>query len=225
MKVETWLGALIAASILFVTGFVAIFQQDGIMSWRDISEAVWWTLGGGTVLSFLKDYNAISARRALLSVTKSGNAHSPAIVGILAAVMASLMLSGCTGTKAAYKAAVGAEETAFVLGEHYYALVRQANELAGAGQLVGSSLSRAQDVVRITKPVVDELIRTSLAYAAYTNAATEEDLQRAITDAAIAISRLVDAIKGASGRTSLTDSIEQDLKVMRAQHPFMRVAA
>jgi hypothetical protein len=151
--------------------------------------------------------------------------NSPALVGILALLLAALMVVGCGGTKAAYKAASGVEETAYVLVEHYYALVRQANELADSGQLVGSSLTRAQDVVRLTKPVVDEAIRASLAYVSYKDASSEADLKRAISDAAIAISRLVDAIKGAVRSTGLTDSIERDILRLRAQHSFMRVAA
>jgi hypothetical protein len=72
MKVETIGGALIAAIILFITGFLALFQQDGVQSWRDISEAGWWVLGGGAALSFFKDYQALSARRLLSKLTGTG---------------------------------------------------------------------------------------------------------------------------------------------------------
>lgn len=95
MKIETLGGAAIASVILFVTGFLAVFQQDGIQSVSDISEATWWVLGGGAALSFLKDYQALTVRRALTNVTRTGNLHSPPAVGILAVLLACLMLSGC----------------------------------------------------------------------------------------------------------------------------------
>ena len=95
MKIETLGGAAIAAVILFVTGFLAVFQQDAIASISDISEATWWVLGGGAIASFLKDYQALTVRRALTNVTGSGNVHSPASVGIFAILLACLMLAGC----------------------------------------------------------------------------------------------------------------------------------
>ena len=95
MKIETIGGAAIAAVILFVTGFLAVFQQDSVASVRDITEATWWVLGGGAIASFLKDYQALTVRRGLTNITRSGNLHSPAVVGLLAGLMALLMLSGC----------------------------------------------------------------------------------------------------------------------------------
>lgn len=94
MKIETLGGAAIAALILFVTGFLAVFQQDGVSSVSDISEAVWWILGGGAALSFLKDYQALSTRRLLAKVT-GGKASSPAAVGIIAILLTCFVLSGC----------------------------------------------------------------------------------------------------------------------------------
>lgn len=95
MKIETIGGAAIAALILFVTGFLAVFQQDDIASISDINEATWWVLGAGVALSFLKDYQALTVRRGLANVTGSGNVHSPAAVGLLAILLTCLMLSGC----------------------------------------------------------------------------------------------------------------------------------
>ena len=65
MKIETTGGAILAALILFVSGFLALFNQEGVTSVRDISEAAWWTLGGGALLAFLKDYQAISTRNVI----------------------------------------------------------------------------------------------------------------------------------------------------------------
>lgn len=73
MKIETIAGALIAALILFVTGFLALLQQDGVNGAGDISQVAWLVLGGGAVLSFLKDYQALTARRIIANLTGSGN--------------------------------------------------------------------------------------------------------------------------------------------------------
>ena len=69
MKIETITGALIAAIILFVTGFLAILQLPAIESWHDITSSAWLVLGGGSVLSFLKDYQALDTRRAIAKLT------------------------------------------------------------------------------------------------------------------------------------------------------------
>ncbi len=73
VKVETLAGALIAAVILFVSGFLALLQQDGVNSAGDISQVAWLVLAGGAVLSFLKDYQALTARRLIAKLTGSGN--------------------------------------------------------------------------------------------------------------------------------------------------------
>jgi len=95
MKIETLGGAVIAALVLFVTGFLAVFQQESVVSARDITEATWWILGGGAALSFLKDYQSLTVRRSLANMTNSGNVHSPGAVGIVAVLLACLMLSSC----------------------------------------------------------------------------------------------------------------------------------
>lgn len=73
MKIETLGGALIAALILFVSGFLALLQQDGVNSAGDISQVAWWVLAGGAVLSFLKDYQALTTRRVISKLTGSGD--------------------------------------------------------------------------------------------------------------------------------------------------------
>ncbi len=85
---ETVTGALIAALIGFVTGFIALFQMEGVTSWRDIAEASWWVLAGGAVLSFLKDYQALATRRMIGKMR--GNAMIWAVL-----VLPLIMLPGC----------------------------------------------------------------------------------------------------------------------------------
>ena len=63
-------------------------------------------------------------------------------------------LSGCASTMSAYKAAEGLDQTAYVMNQHYLGLVREANRLAEAGELTGSSLATAQDLVRSSRPLL-----------------------------------------------------------------------
>jgi len=112
------------------------------------------------------------------------------------------LVGACAGTSSAYRAAEGLEEKAYVVGEHYYALVREGNDLKNRGILSGSQLDRAQDLVRSTRPVILELANAAEAYALVKDADTQADLERALNNAAIAVSRLVDTIKAVRPSTS-----------------------
>jgi len=108
------------------------------------------------------------------------------------------VFAACSGTREAYRAAEGVEEIAKVVGEHYYALIKEANRLSSDGVLYGNSLAKAQDVVRATQPVISELAEAAKAYKALRSAETEAELKTAITNAAIAVSRLINAVKGSN---------------------------
>ncbi len=121
-------------------------------------------------------------------------------------IVLALVFAGCAGTRSAYQAAEGIDETAKVMAEHYYAVIREANTLSASGLLTGSALAKAQDVVRATQPFITELAAASRAYTALQNAETEADLSAAISAAAIAISKLIDVVKG-SNTSALYDSL------------------
>lgn len=125
-------------------------------------------------------------------------------------IVLALVLSACAGTRMAYQAADGIEETAKVVAEHYYAVIREANTLSASGQLTGTALAKAQDVVRATQPVITQLVEASRAYTALRDAETEADLSAAISTAAIAISKLMDALKGSNTSGVLYDHVEYD---------------
>ena len=69
---ETVLGALIAALIAFFTAVLALLTQDGVTSLGDIGQVPWVVAFVGALISFLKDYQAISTRKLLSRVTGSG---------------------------------------------------------------------------------------------------------------------------------------------------------
>ena len=129
----------------------------------------------------------------------TGTVNSPAIVGVLALILAVLTLSGCAGTRSAYKAAEGLSETAYVVGEHYYALVRETNDLDDKGQLSDRELRKIQDIAQESRPTIVALLNAANAYDLAKSAENETELSNALATAALAVSRLVDAIKDVGG--------------------------
>lgn len=115
----------------------------------------------------------------------------------LVLVCALLILASCQGTQRAYEAAEGVDQNAKVVAEHYYALVKEANDMKKAGTLAGGELVQAQDLVSATRPAVDRLADAARAYENAQTAETEADINKAISDASIAISELIDIIKAA----------------------------
>jgi len=73
MNLNTLVGAVIAALILFFTGMLALLQTEGVESISDIGQIPWIVLGVGSLVSFLKDYQAISTRRLVNKITGSGD--------------------------------------------------------------------------------------------------------------------------------------------------------
>ena len=69
---ETVIGALIAALILFFTAVLALLTQEGVDSISDIGQIPWIVAGLGALISFLKDYQALSTRKLIANITGSG---------------------------------------------------------------------------------------------------------------------------------------------------------
>ena len=114
----------------------------------------------------------------------------------LVALLALTLASGCSGTRQAYQAADGVGETAYVIAEHYAAVIEELNDLADQGALSQSAIRHAQDIVRRTDPVIRSLRSAAEAYENVQNADTEAALEEAINEAAVALSDLIDAVKG-----------------------------
>jgi hypothetical protein len=106
-----------------------------------------------------------------------------------------LCLVGCQGTKNAYKAADNLNEVAYVVAEHYYALLSEANRMKESGELAGTQLAQVQQSVRVTRPVIDELTAAAQNWTAVGNAQTEAELQQALDKALLQLSKLIDQIK------------------------------
>ena len=70
---ETILGAGIAAIISFFTAVLALLTQPGVETIGDIGQLPWIVAGIGALISFLKDYQALSTRRLISNITGGQN--------------------------------------------------------------------------------------------------------------------------------------------------------
>lgn len=66
---EQIIGAFIAALILFTGSVLTLFNQDPTLTFAQISQAGWVSIIGGSMVAFLKDYQAITTRKLIGKVT------------------------------------------------------------------------------------------------------------------------------------------------------------
>ena len=66
---STVMGAAIAAIISFGTAVLALLTQPEVTSISDIGQIPWLVAGIGALLSFLKDYQALSTRKGIATLT------------------------------------------------------------------------------------------------------------------------------------------------------------
>lgn len=127
-------------------------------------------------------------------------------------IVLALVLSACAGTRSAYQATAGdLDATAKVFTLHYTTIIDELNLMSSRGTLVGTNLRHAQDVVNRTSPVVEKMGTAAKAYKAVRSAENKLDLNRAISDAALAISALIDAFNQVGGDSAKTEHIEKQL--------------
>jgi hypothetical protein len=70
---NTIIGAVVAALILFASSIVTLFTADPNLTFADITTATWVSVVGGGLIAFLKDYQALSTRRLVNKLTNSGD--------------------------------------------------------------------------------------------------------------------------------------------------------
>lgn len=63
MNVNTVVGALIAAAILFISSMTTPFMENPDLTLADVKQSTWIVVAGGAVVAFLKDYQAVTVRR------------------------------------------------------------------------------------------------------------------------------------------------------------------
>lgn len=70
---NTIIGAVVAALILFISSIVTLFTNDPTLTFADLSTAAWVSMVGGAAVAFLKDYQALTTRRLVNKITSSGD--------------------------------------------------------------------------------------------------------------------------------------------------------
>jgi len=188
---EAFANQLVDAVLLLITTVAA--------AWAGVARA---RLPTPPLTQVAADKTAI--REAKEDRARQGGYARPAMLVITAAIGAALVLAGCVGTRDAYKASAGnLEATAYVVTEHYAAVVKEAAAMKNSGALTGSALEavrKADDAVRpliIGDPAThrDGLAALVRAYQAVKSAKTEADLQAAINAAVVKLSNLINAVK------------------------------
>ncbi len=109
------------------------------------------------------------------------------------------LLTACAGTRSAYHEAITLDETATVVGEHYYALVKEAADLKASGALHGGALAQVQAADTEAKPLVIQLTTAAEAYRALRTADSEAVLQEALNQAVLAVNGFINALRSARG--------------------------
>lgn len=156
---------------------------------------------------------------------KQGGFARVAFLALVAGLaLGGLSLSACTGTRAAYKAAQDADDTAYVVTRHYRSILREAADLKDSGTLSGSALAALRNAEQIATPIVigDEatgqvglrvLAKTyadaRAAYDEAVNADTREaldaanaKLSQAVNDAMRAVAGFLRALEAARQNTT-----------------------
>lgn len=111
-------------------------------------------------------------------------------------LMLVFLVTSCAGTRDAYRSADGLWETGYVVSEHYAAVLRQAREIATNPLTSQSVKDQIKAVEAQTTPPALDLVNALEAYQSVENAETEAELQEALNKTAIALSRLIDLVKG-----------------------------
>lgn len=106
-----------------------------------------------------------------------------------------LILAACVGTKSAYQAADTLDDQAYVITEHYAAVVKEAADIAP--RLPAHLKEQLQAADRTAKPIIVKLGPLAQQFQSVRNAQTEAELQAAVNDALIALTDFINTLKQA----------------------------
>ena len=70
---NTIIGALIAALVLFLSSLITLFIENPELTFSAIRQATWVSIAGGALVAFLKDFQAIWTRRQINRITQAGD--------------------------------------------------------------------------------------------------------------------------------------------------------
>jgi hypothetical protein len=152
---------------------------------------------------------ATAVREQSISGKQGGHARV-LLLGAMAVVLGLGLctLPACVATRDAYKAAQhttsaeAVEATAYVATEHYAGIVAEAAALKNAGTLTGAKLEAVRRADDATKPLFvgvpggkPGLRQAVAAYKAVKSAENLQQLQTALDDAMVQLSKFIDAVK------------------------------
>lgn len=127
--------------------------------------------------------------------------RSFALMAILAGMLVALTsLSGCTGTRAAYKAADTLDEYAYVISEQYAASVEEAANYAEENEANASAVAKLRAADDKTKPIIRGLNPLAQSWKATRDATTEQELRDALDKAVVALTDFIRVIKEVRGQ-------------------------
>ena len=63
-------GAIVAALILFLSNITTLFMENPDLTFASIKQSAWVSIGGGALIAFLKDYQAVSTRNLVGRLTQ-----------------------------------------------------------------------------------------------------------------------------------------------------------
>lgn len=135
------------------------------------------------------------------------------LLALASAGLAFVVLPGCANTKAAYEAARATEnpvaDTAYVIAEHYAAVVHEAANLAALPTTPASVKETLKAADRAVKPLIlgnpstgaPGLQTLAATYTAVRSAENQAQLQAAINAAVLELAKLINAVKTARSAT------------------------
>ena len=121
---------------------------------------------------------------------------------VLLVMAVALLVAGCPATRGVYEEAQSPDEYAFVVAEHYNALVNEAADLAENPQTSENVRSALKAADAKAKPLVLKLRVLADAYASSKTAETQEELQKALNEAVLAVADFIRSLRSAQAVTT-----------------------
>lgn len=148
--------------------------------------------------------------------------RSKLMMGLMCVMAAATVaLAGCAGTQAAYSAAKTPDDFAYVLTEHYAAIVHEVAGLKQSGKLTGAALTKAQDIDNKLNPVVLSLKGLAESYSSTKSASDAASLQAAIDKAVPLLADFLKLLKSVGGSTAMIERVQRDLDIIRPNPGLM----
>lgn len=128
---------------------------------------------------------------------QAGAARLPFLLTL--AILSTVLVASCVGTKSAYESAKTPDAIAFVISEHYAVIVNQAADLAAKPTTPPAAIRAMQAADKVARPAVEQLRSLRDAFVLSKGATDQVALQAAINKAVLAVADLVRTVRVARG--------------------------